>query len=825
MPAPVDLTSRLARQRIGLEEILPPLLLALSFLLMSIRLYLLLTTRDPRDYETEWVLEGGALLFGIAAFYAFHRQWSNARARRLTQLYATLTQGNRIIVSCANMNELLGEVCRGVVQHGWAKLAWIGMVDDKTARLVPVAFSGDGAESVEAIDISTKADIPVGRGPVGTAVRENHPVWLDDYLKHEDTTPWREQGKRAGWRTMGALPIQRDGQAIGALCIYTNIPHCYSQIERALFEEMVQNISYALDNFARVEARLAAEEQLRNVLSMMERFFDNMPGSVYIKDSESRFLFASRGFVEMFGFEPRDIVGKSNLELFPAEIGEKMNDDERLVLKSGGTLVVNEMHGGRHFEAIRFVIEDQPERKLLGGITLDISQRHMLMARQQALLELNELGDALSEEALLKVGLGFAKRLTGSAMAFLLLVGEEGTVIDGSFCTEAPACCEHHRAHCIVPKLGYWEDGIRNKKVALHNDYERALDEKGLPLGSVPMSRVLAVPVIEDEVVRMIVGVANKPAPYDNADIVTILLLGNDLWRIVHRRRVVAGRQKQLEELKVLNQKLEETHRQLVQSEKMAAIGQLAAGVAHEINNPVSYVQSNLHTLAEYLDDMMTLDRLYLGLEQKMQGKEAARIQAFKKQVGYDDIVSDIQHLIKESREGLDRVGRIVQDLREFSHAGEKEWQWVNLHDGLERTINIVRSVVNEKFELTKEYDELPKVYCRAAQLNQVFLNLLVNAAQSVEQDGQIHVRSRRQGEYVSIEIQDNGQGIDPEDMKRLFEPFFTTKSARQGTGLGLSLSWNIVQRHHGNIEVHSEPGIQTRFTVKLPIDPRKEAA
>lgn len=764
-----------------------------------------------------------------AVLYFILRLWNANLARRLTHLYATLSRCNQTIVRSANMRELLPELCQHAVQLGGMKLAWIGLVDEATQRVIPVVWSGEGAEYLDGIRITLNADEPHGLGPVGTSIRENRPVWCDDFMHDPRNAAWHARSARYNWGAIAALPLRQSGRNIGVFCLYTGVPNAFDEAERGLLEEMAVNINYALDHFERAEAREKAEQQVRNVLAMTQHFLDNLPGSAFIKDRDLRLLFASRGFVDMFGLEPKDIIGKSNEEIYTEAFAKKISEDDRQVLRTGETIIVNDKHDGKHFESIKFVIDDQDDSKLLGGIKLDITQRYLLMARQQALLEINELGALLPEQTFLERGLQIAERLTDSEISFLHFVADDQAQLEMSvYSKKVDRAGGGTNAVFDVNDTEYCEECIRSKKVVVHNHQESLVASAPTALCGMPVAHLLAAPIVENNKVRMIIGVANKVVDYDNADIVTMLLIGNDLWRIAHRRRVETAMHQQLQELKELNKKLEKTHNQLVQSEKMAAIGQLAAGIAHEINNPISFVQSNFTSLTEYVDDLLAIDSAYNEIKQQAGGKTQKafeRVQQLKANVGHDFIVQDVRNLIKESREGLERVSRIVRDLRDFTHVGETGWQHADLHQGLDSTINIVRSVVKEQFGIDREYGVLPAVYCIPAQLNQVFLNLLVNAAQSVEGNGKIVVKTVADENNVSVEIQDNGAGITPEHMKHLFEPFFTTKPPGKGTGLGLSLSWGIVQRHKGNIEVHSDPGVKTVFKVSLPINGQQERA
>lgn len=292
--------------------------------------------------------------------------------------------------------------------------------------------------------------------------------------------------------------------------------------------------------------------------------------------------------------------------------------------------------------------------------------------------------------------------------------------------------------------------------------------------------------------------------------------------RVKRRTAAIEQANQQLQanniELKQLNEKLESAHTQLLQSEKMASIGQLAAGVAHEINNPVGFVNSNLGTLGKYMTNLFDVISAYQTAEARVGADSCPEVAEIKKKVDYAYLVEDIPSLMKESQDGLARVKRIVQDLKDFSHVDESNWQHANLERGMDSTLNVVSNEIKYKAKVVKEYAGIPDVECMPSQINQVFMNMLVNAAQAIEKDGTITVRSGASGEEVWVEVEDTGKGISPEHLNRIFDPFFTTKPVGKGTGLGLSLSYGIVQKHNGRIEVKSEVGKGSTFRVWLPL-------
>ena len=293
------------------------------------------------------------------------------------------------------------------------------------------------------------------------------------------------------------------------------------------------------------------------------------------------------------------------------------------------------------------------------------------------------------------------------------------------------------------------------------------------------------------------------------------------------------------EALKEVNGRLSQAQDKLVQSEKLASIGQLAAGVAHEINNPIGYIFSNFGTLEKYLASLFEMLAGYEAAEPELAHLPiGATLKALREHIELDFLKEDIPTLMAESKEGITRVRKIVQDLKDFSRVdAHQEWIYSDLHQGIDSTLNIVNNEVKYKAEVVKEYGDLPDVYCLPSELNQVFMNLLVNAAHAITAErGLITIRSGTNAAVdgvaasdshaavaatpasVWVEVADNGAGISKENISRIFDPFFTTKPVGKGTGLGLSLSYGIVRKHHGQLDVRSEPGQGTTFRVTVPV-------
>lgn len=277
-------------------------------------------------------------------------------------------------------------------------------------------------------------------------------------------------------------------------------------------------------------------------------------------------------------------------------------------------------------------------------------------------------------------------------------------------------------------------------------------------------------------------------------------------------------------QLHILNQQLQEAQSQLVQNEKMAAVGQLAAGVAHEINNPMSFIKSNIECLQQYTERLVEMGHYLESLLIKQEDQHIIQsLMVQKEALEIDLIEEELPEIIKETLDGTKRIQDITGSLRDFSRLDNAEWQLADIHEGLESTLKIVNHEIKYTVkEIIKDFGRLPPVYCLPSQLNQVFLNLLVNASHAIKQDGQITIETRfiEQTNQVTIRITDNGAGIPDAILSKIFDPFFTTKEVGTGTGLGLSISYSIVEAHQGSIEVDTSFALGTSFLITLPVSP-----
>lgn len=281
-----------------------------------------------------------------------------------------------------------------------------------------------------------------------------------------------------------------------------------------------------------------------------------------------------------------------------------------------------------------------------------------------------------------------------------------------------------------------------------------------------------------------------------------------------------------------LSANLQSIHSDFFHEEKLISLGRLSAGIAHELNNPIGFVLSNLTTLSEYMTDLQQLIVAYENVVCQARGSNdkeiihaCKKLVETKRKINYEFIFDDLKPLVSQTQSGATRIKQIAADLKVFSHPGTIEKDWYDINEGLELAVKIIHNDIKNSAKLSKYMNELPKVFCRGQQINQVFLNLLMNATQAITGYGEIAITTYHDDDLVYITIKDNGSGMSDKTKGKVLDPFFTTKPVGQGTGLGLSVVYGIIKDHDGELLIESELNVGTEFTVVLPVNanPAKE--
>ena len=277
-------------------------------------------------------------------------------------------------------------------------------------------------------------------------------------------------------------------------------------------------------------------------------------------------------------------------------------------------------------------------------------------------------------------------------------------------------------------------------------------------------------------------------------------------------------------ELEKANQKLKETQTMMVNSEKMRSLGELVEGIAQEINNPINFIYGNIMILDNYQKDLITLIDKYTEAQNELNEAKQKEINEFKQKIDMDFLKDDIGDLIKSCMEGVERTKNIILDLKNFSRMDEMVFSECNIPKEIDTTLNILNNKIKNRITVHKNYEEnLPKIEAYGGQINQVFMNILDNAQGAIKGTGDIYITAKKEGENIVVEFKDTGCGIAPENINKIFEPFYTTKPVGQGTGLGMSIAYRVIQAHNGKISVESEVGKGTKITLSLPINHKIE--
>jgi len=562
-------------------------------------------------------------------------------------------------------------------------------------------------------------------------------------------------------------------------------------------KDATQAIRYAIE-------RKKGEEALKESEIRYRMFFEEAKDAIFIADTETGSMIdCNKAAMELLEKDKSEIIGTKARDFYPENL---RNEADRLfenAMRSKDSSFIETQvitkSGKLKDVAIKSNIFRIDGKEVMQGIFRDITKQKK--AQKEVQYERNKAQKYLDTAGvmLLIVGIDEKVKLI-NRKGYSILGYEKGEVIGknwtDNFVPEANRQETKGTFKNLIQnpeKFEYYEDSVLTKKggrrlIAWHN--VPLYDDKGNPEG--------------------------------------ILSSGED---ITLRNQVQKAMRKAYHDLEKAHQELKEMQGQLVQQEKMASIGLLAAGVAHEMNTPIGFVDSNFHTLKNYMTKILELLELYKQLvsaveigDKQQRLNTAEKIKASKEELKIDYILEDIQALFDESEDGLERVSAIVQNLKDFSRIDRaEEFEEYNINDGIKSTLVMAKNEIKYDSDVKTELAELPMIYCNSGQINQVILNITLNAAQAIlsqerEDRGHILIKTYASQEDVICEITDDGPGIAPEILDKIFDPFFTTKEPGKGTGLGLGVSYDIiVTKHNGQLLVESSPDEGAKFTIKLP--------
>ncbi len=547
----------------------------------------------------------------------------------------------------------------------------------------------------------------------------------------------------------------------------------------------------------------------------------------------------------------------SGFEMIPQI--KKINTDISIIIMTAFASLDSAIEAIR-IGAYDYIRKPLKEEEILHAVNRGMERNRLVLQNSSLMQELEErikrlelfetisraVSSTLDLQKLLEKVMEITKSVMGAEACSILLPDESGREL--VFTVALGEKGEEAREFKIKPGQGIagWVlqhgEPLLIKDVKADGRFYRDLDDKtGFETRS-----MIAVPLLIKDKSLGVIEVINKVngGQFEKGDEDTLVTMAGQIAVAVDNAKMtedlkrskeqIEGYSKNLEEmvykrtgeLEKINMELKATQAQLLQTEKLSSLGELAAGIAHEINNPIGFINSNLRTMGEYREDIMRLIEKYEALANNIRGSNHDLLTSLvddlantKREIRFDFIMSDLSKLIQESRDGAYRVYKIVRDLRGFARADDAERKFVDIHASLDSTLNIVWNELKYKADVIKDYGDIPEVECLPTQLNQVFMNILVNAAHSIKNRGKITIKTYSEGERVFVEISDTGSGIPEGNLTKIFDPFFTTKEPGKGTGLGLSIVYGIIKKHNGEIKVKSKVGEGTTFIIELPIN------
>ncbi|HIK39226.1 PAS domain S-box protein [Thermoleptolyngbya sp. M55_K2018_002] len=601
-----------------------------------------------------------------------------------------------------------------------------------------------------------------------------------------------------------------------------------------------------------ITPRKEAEEARRHSEERFQAFMDHSPTATWMVSYDGQMLYINQTYLKMFTLPTPDVVGKSLFDLYPEEVAAEFLHNVQTVIHNRRLLATIEpipLPDGTIGDSLvyKFPMSDGSGQQVVGGIAIDITDRKRAeeaiqdYADRQTLLNqlAHQIRNSLNLDTVLETTIQAVRNLLEiDYCGFCWVLPEADTphweIVQEAKNDHAPSLLGEYPLRLVgdnvvqqlIQQQMVWVDDTAQCSDPV---FQALLTESGV------QSVVLMPLRTHSQRIGCLIGDHfQQVRPWTERERDLLQSVATQLAIAIDQAELYAQSRAQSEELQHALQELQRTQAQMVQSEKMSSLGQLVAGIAHEINNPVNFIHGNLAHARNYVQDLLELVDLY----QQEYLEPTPKITQYAEEIDLEFLREDLPKLLASMRVGTERIHEIVRSLRIFSRLDEAESKPVDIHDGIDSTLMILHNRLKtrpgrEEIRVIKEYGSLPPVECYAGQLNQVFMNILSNAIDALEERDQQRAIADQQAEpsticiktqvlpdhQVSIHIIDNGPGMLPSVRQRIFDPFFTTKSVGKGTGMGMSISYQIVtEKHGGTLECFSEPGQGTEFVIQIPI-------
>ena len=609
-----------------------------------------------------------------------------------------------------------------------------------------------------------------------------------------------------------------------------------SALELLLWQHPTWGI-YLLVNLLEQTVPVSGESSASQV---WQQVVDAVPAAIFWKDTDSRYLGCNRAFLDIAGIASvADILGKNDFDMIwkPEEAAWFRECDRRVMDANEPELNIEEPQlqaGGRqawlrtdkvplydssgNVSGVLGVIEDITDQKAAKATLKEMAKRQEVLNKITSQVRNSLDIDTVIGTALISIHQGL--NLDYSGFAWIYLDEDKRWEIvqaldesDRPFAygdDAADRLGEGQLAQLIVSRI----DDAELCEDAAHRAFLNRLNIK---------SEILVPFCVDERRIGVIIGQhVHQPHAWDEEEIEMLETVSDQLAIAISQADLYAQSCRQSQEVARALEQLRKTQTQIIQAEKMSSLGQMVAGVAHEINNPVNFIHGNIEPAQDYIQDLLGLIHLYC----EAYPQPTAQIEAELDAVDLEFVREDLPKLLTSMAVGTNRIREIVLSLRNFSRLDEAAVKTVDLHEGIDSTLVILShklkgNAKNQIVELEKRYSQMPKVDCYPSQLNQVFMNILANALDALDEHEapKITISTEQTGDFAVIRIADNGPGIPHEIQPQILDPFFTTKPVGKGTGMGMSISYQIVtEKHGGDLTFTSEVGRGTEFVIKIPL-------
>ncbi len=746
------------------------------------------------------------------------RKLAEEELDRLTQLLATINACNEALLHTDDEAELLQKICNIIIEKSGYLTTWVGYaMDNEEKSILPVAQAGIADDYFKTVTMSW-ADNEYGQGTAARAIRtgKTQLIHIEDMEHNPRFAVWMAEAKKHNFASIYSMPLNVGNRVFGVLSVYSKRFDTHKS-EAELLDSLAENLAYGISMLRNHKTLKQSEERFRKL------FERNAAIKLLVDPENGNIIDANHAASDFYGWSVDELRRMDLVDINFLTKPEVIKGEMAKVLDKGHARFsfchIMRDRSLRDVDVLSTKINDG-NKDLINAIIFDVTAKKRYEQVNAFRVSILQMADTHSIEELLTLTLDEAEKITGSSIGFVHFVDDDQRTLKlqaWSTNTLKNMCkAEGRGQHYPLDKAGVWADAIREQKVIIHNDYSSLEHRNELPEGHAEIVRELVIPVIRNGKIVAIMGVGNKQTNYDHNDVTWMEILANQVWDIVAK--------------KIAEEEKNKLATQLQHASKMEMIGQLSAGIAHEINNPLNFITLNAHNILADFNDLLELVDHYRRIMEKGEkipvlDKEISQLREKERELDLDDILKNIPRSLEKSKNGLDRISTITNSMRSYSFKNADEQLFLfDLNKAIHEALVLAKHEYDNHATVTLSLEELPEIFCDPSQISQVILNLIVNSSYAIKSQnrsypGKIEITTGFGDESLFCSITDDGPGIPETIINRVFEPFFTTKEPGKGTGLGLSISYDIiVNKHKGTLSAACLPEGGSTFIFSLPI-------